>query len=53
VTMCSIFNCDKRHGSYCCAECQERKECRNPCQNGPERCGQVKKTKEERKNGKV
>lgn len=39
MTMCSIFNCDKRHGSYCCAECQERKECRNPCQNGPERCG--------------
>lgn len=39
--MCNIFNCDKRHGSYCCADCPQRDKCRNPCLNSPERCGQV------------
>ena len=37
---CEIFNCDYRRGSYCCAYCWRKDVCRNPCQNGPERCGQ-------------
>ena len=37
---CKLFNCDRRHGSYCCQDCASRAACKNPCQNGPERCGQ-------------
>ena len=37
---CKIFNCDKRHGHYCCAECSLRSGCKNSCQNSPGRCGQ-------------
>lgn len=37
---CKIFNCDKRHGHYCCAECPRQSRCKNPCQNSPGRCGQ-------------
>lgn len=40
---CLIFNCDRRRGSYCCADCEQRARCKNPCKNAPERCGQVKK----------
>ena len=40
---CKIFNCDRRHGSFCCADCGVRRcgGCRNPCLNSPEQCGQV------------
>lgn len=40
---CKIFNCDRRRGSYCCADCGYKASgnCKNPCLNGPERCGQV------------
>lgn len=44
--MCAIFNCDRRRGSYCCADCPDRRKCKNPCLNGPERCGQVKEVAE-------
>jgi len=37
---CRIFNCDYRRGSFCCSYCWRRKECRNPCHNIPERCGE-------------
>lgn len=37
---CSIFNCDRRHGNFCCADCgYKTTNCKNPCLNGPERCG--------------
>lgn len=51
--LCIIFNCDRRHGSYCCADCHIRDNCKNPCLNSPERCGQAKEIKEVPKNGKV
>lgn len=40
---CRIFNCDRRHGSFCCADCGYKRigNCKNPCLNGPERCGQA------------
>ena len=40
---CKIFNCDRRRGNFCCADCGFKRigRCKNPCLNGPERCGQV------------
>lgn len=35
---CNIFNCDRRHGNICCADCGYRgKNCKNPCLNHPTR----------------
>lgn len=45
---CIIFNCDHRHGSYCCADCDRRNTCKNPFLNSPKRCGQVKEEGEKR-----
>ena len=30
---CKIFNCDRRRGSFCCADCGYRRSgnCKNPC----------------------
>ncbi len=39
---CTIFNCDRRHGNYCCADCGYKKTCQRPCKNSPERCGLVR-----------
>lgn len=36
---CTIFNCDRRHGNYCCADCGYKITCQRPCKNSPERCG--------------
>ena len=38
---CRIFNCDRRHGNYCCADCgyKRTEKCPNPCQNDPLKCG--------------
>ena len=49
---CMIFNCDRRHGHFCCADCGYKRngQCKNPCINGPDRCGQVDK-REARKEG--
>lgn len=40
---CKLFNCDRRRGSFCCTDCGYKRTggCKNPCLNGPERCGQV------------
>lgn len=40
---CKIFNCDRRRGNFCCADCGFKRSggCKNHCLNGPERCGQV------------
>lgn len=40
---CMIFNCDRRRGNFCCADCGYKRSgnCKNPCLNGPKRCGQV------------
>lgn len=40
---CKLFNCDRRRGSFCCADCgyKQSGSCKNPCLNGPMRCGQV------------
>lgn len=49
---CKIFNCDRRHGHFCCSDCGYKLngQCKNPCLNGPDRCGQVG-DKEARKEG--
>lgn len=39
---CKIFNCDRKHGNVCCADCINLASCRNPCLNQPGICGQVK-----------
>ncbi|WP_313525430.1 hypothetical protein [Anaerotignum sp.] len=39
---CAVFNCNRRHGNTCCADCVNRASCKNPCLNNPQRCGQVK-----------
>lgn len=36
---CEIFHCDKRGDRYCCFYCN--RECKNPCHNNPERCGEA------------
>lgn len=41
---CMIFNCDRRHGNFCCYDCGYRTtkgafRCKNPCQNTPGKCG--------------
>lgn len=35
--------CDRRRGNVCCADCGFKSSgaCKNPCLNGPDRCGQV------------
>lgn len=40
---CALFNCDRRHGNFCCQDCGYKKahKCKNPCLNGPERCGKA------------
>ncbi len=39
---CKIFNCTRRHGNFCCADCGYKAsgQCKNPCLNHPTRCGQ-------------
>ena len=49
--MCRLFNCDRRHGNVCCADCGFRPKCRNSCQNEPEKCGCVKGAEEDEKEG--
>ena len=44
---CTLFNCDRRHGNVCCADCGFRPKCKNSCQNEPEKCGCVRKKGEE------
>lgn len=44
--MCTLFNCDRRHGNVCCADCGNRQKCKNSCQNDPEKCGCVKGDKD-------
>ncbi len=34
---CEIYECSRRPGSPCCADCDD-KECPSRCLNGPERC---------------
>ena len=42
---CMIFTCDRRRGNFCCSDCGYRNtNCKNPCLNGPERCGQATPT---------
>lgn len=40
---CKLFNCDRWRGNVCCADCGYKRSgsCKNPCLNGPMRCGQV------------
>lgn len=42
---CLLFNCDRRHGNFCCEDCGYKSSgnCKNPCLNGPDRCGLVDK----------
>lgn len=40
---CRLFNCDRKHGNFCCEDCEDKQsgKCKNPCLNGPLRCGQA------------
>lgn len=44
MRQCRIFNCDRRHGNICCADCNLRIEgrCKDYCRNKPTLCGLVK-----------
>ena len=33
---CKLFNCDKKHGNYCCYYCDQ--QCENRCLNDPSAC---------------
>lgn len=46
---CSVFNCDRRHGNVCCADCKNR--CKNRCLNSPDRCGLVADKRPEKRKG--
>ena len=37
--MCLQFYCVERGDRYCCVDCHLQKDCWNPCQNHPVRCG--------------
>lgn len=54
VIMCRYFNCDRRHGHFCCSQCPHIEKCRNPCINSPLRCGLAKEVEknENQKNHK-
>ena len=46
---CRLFNCDLRHGNYCCAGCDRKDKCKNHCLNSPDKCGcnvELKKKKD-------
>ena len=45
---CKLFNCDKKHGNQCCSYCKDKEKCRNPCQNTPTKCGQLKEQEKEK-----
>lgn len=42
MKQCRLFNCDKKHGNFCCADCEIKKQCKNPCLNSPQKCGYIK-----------
>ncbi len=42
MSKCRLFNCDKERRHQCCAFCQHRTICKNPCLNHPDRCGQLR-----------
>ncbi len=37
--MCSVFNCDHKHGNHCCAHCDVYHKCKSHCLNDPDKCG--------------
>lgn len=41
VRICELFNCDRRHGNFCCYDCGYKRtgRCSNPCLNDPTKCG--------------
>ena len=41
--MCMIFDCVRRNGNPCCADCgfNRNNNCKNPCLNHPDKCGYV------------
>lgn len=53
--MCKIFNCDRRHGNFCCTDCGYKRNgnCKNPL---PQRAGAVQLRRragnQETKNGR-
>lgn len=40
IRRCKIFNCDRRHGHYCCTGCEYKRNCKGRCLNSPAKCGQ-------------
>ena len=54
---CMIFNCDRRHGNFCCYDCGYRtmkgsSRCKNPCRNTPGKCGLDLPTGQRKMTGK-
>lgn len=47
MIFCKTFNCDRRHGNFCCRTCYKKKECKNACQNDPMRCGLARQKPDE------
>jgi len=36
---CKQFYCDVKRERVCCRDCENRKSCKNPCLNSPDKCG--------------
>ncbi len=36
---CKQFYCDAKRDRLCCADCPDKKKCKNPCLNSPKKCG--------------
>lgn len=36
---CTQFYCDTMRERVCCCGCPNRKKCKNPCLNSPDKCG--------------
>lgn len=54
---CIQFYCDHRGERVCCADCNRKHKCKNPCLNDPSRCGlldarmNIKKKNKENEHG--
>lgn len=46
--ICTVFNCDYKHGNLCCHSCDRRRTCHNRCQNSPDKCKLIKENENEK-----
>lgn len=45
--MCEVFMCDHRGDRFCCHDCKDKENCKNPCLNHPDRCGLLQEERTE------